>query len=126
MARRWSKKEEEKELADRERLLHAWHRWHAEQLETALDGIHGDIMRGLMTQLKDLRSARALVEFIDSRDWSRVDVNTRMVALHEINNAITRLREHMNPKEPIGDPLPDQPESAFQIVKRILSFRPRG
>src|SRR5262249_52852100 len=64
MIRRRTKKEEEKELADREQLRRAWVRWHKEQLETALDGMDGDIMRRLMDELKDLRSARTLVDFI--------------------------------------------------------------
>jgi hypothetical protein len=115
------KTEKEKELADREKLLRAWRKWHREQLEQALDGLHGDVMRGLMAQLKDLRSARALVDFISACDWSRIDANTRMVALHEINEAITKVRERMNPKEPINDALPGQPLTAFQMIREIIT-----
>src|SRR5262245_65609165 len=105
MRRRQS--ERDKELRDNARLLRWWKAWHREQLEQALDGMHGDIMRGLMAQLKDLRSARELVEFISARDWSRVDANTRIVALHEINRAITKLRERME-LTTIDDALPGQ------------------
>jgi hypothetical protein len=119
--RRRSKAQEEKETSDRERLLRAWKKFHREQLEQALDGMSGDIMRGLMAQLKDLRSARELVDFIAARDWSRVDANTRMVALHEINVAITKLRECLNPEEPINDALPGKPLNAFQLIKQIIS-----
>jgi hypothetical protein len=88
-------------------------------LEQALDGMHGDIMRSLMAQLKDLRSARELVEFIGARDWSHIDADTRIVALHEINRAITKLRERMK-LTPIDDALPGQPLRAFQLVRAII------
>src|SRR5262249_53596943 len=91
--RRNFKQERERELGGKQRLVRWWRAWHREQLEQALDGMHGDTMRGLMAQLKDLHSARALVDFISARDWSRIDANTRMIALHEISQAICRLRE---------------------------------
>jgi len=56
--------ENERELADRERLTRMWRRYHAEQLEQALAGIHSDVMKRLMAQLEDLRSARALVDLV--------------------------------------------------------------
>ena len=71
------KSEKEKELADRERLTRMWRRYHAEQLEQALAGIYSDVMKRLMAQLEDLRSARALVDFIAAQDWESVDVPTR-------------------------------------------------
>src|SRR5262245_22903270 len=118
---------QQKKLDDDQRLLRAWRKWHREQLETALDGVAGDIMRGLMAQLKDLRSARQLVNFMAARDWSRIDANTRMVALHEINVAITALRKCLDERTPIDDPLPGQPASAFQIIKSIMtSFPPNA
>jgi hypothetical protein len=118
-----SKLERERELADNACLLRWWNAWHREQLEQALDGMHGDIMRGLMAQLKDLRSARALVDFISARDWSRVDANTRMIALHEINNAIAKLRESQGAPF-VDDPLPGQPDNAFRIIKNLFNSFP--
>jgi hypothetical protein len=113
-----------KEVADNVRLLRAWRKWHAEQLEEALASMHGAVLARLMEELKDLRSARELVDFIAAQDWSAVDANTRFTALHEINNAITKLRQHENLTS-IDDPLPGQPENAFRIVKRIFeSFPP--
>jgi hypothetical protein len=120
MLKRRSKKEKEKD-ADRETMRRAWVRFHKEQLETALDGMHGDIMRGLMKQLEDLRSARALVALIAARDWSRVDADTRAVALHEINKAITKVCERINPKEPISDALPGEPPNAFRMIKEMIN-----
>src|SRR5262245_2427428 len=95
-----------------ERLAHAWRKWHAEQLKAALEGVHGAVLERLMAQLKDLHSARELVDFIAAQDWSVVDTDTRFTALHEINIAITKLRER-NGQEPISDPLFGAPENAF-------------
>jgi hypothetical protein len=60
--------EQQKKLIDSARLLRAWRKWHAEQLKDALAGMHGDVLERLMTQLKDLRSARELVGFIETQD----------------------------------------------------------
>jgi len=115
------KTEKEKELADREKLLRAWRKWHREQLEQALAGMHRDIMHRLMAELKDLRSARELIDFITAQDWPAVDADTRMVALHEINRAITAVRERVSPKEPINDALPGQPLTVFQMIREIIT-----
>jgi len=113
------KSAKEKELADREKLTRAWRKWHREQLEVALDGMHGDVMRRLMDELKELRSARELVNFIAARNWSRIDANTRLVALHEINRAVVKLREHMG-LDSIEDALPGEPLRAFQLSRTII------
>src|SRR6516165_2096899 len=105
------KSENEKELADRERLTRMWRRYHAEQLEQALAGIHSDVMKRLVAQLEDLRSARALVDFIAAQDWESVDADTRAIALFEINRTITALR----------DTLPGEPLTAFQIIREIIT-----
>ena len=76
-------------------------------------------MGRLVAKLKALRSARELVEFVNAQDWSAIDANTRMIALHEVNAAITRLRERAG-QEPIDDALPGQPLRAFQLVRAII------
>lgn len=119
-----SQSKKDKKLADDARLMRWWSAWHREQLEQALDGMHGDIMRGLMAQLKDLHSARALVDFISARDWSRVDANTRMIALHEINRAITALRSKSGLPF-VDDPLPGQPDNAYRIIKNLFNSFPQ-
>jgi hypothetical protein len=124
MNRRRSTKEQKK-LADDARLMRWWSAWHREQLEQALDGMHGDIMRGLLAQLKDLHSARALVDFISARDWSRVDANTRAIALHEISRAIAVLRSKSGLPF-VDDPLPGQPDNAFRIIKNLLNSFPQS
>jgi hypothetical protein len=90
MKRRTTK---EQELADRSRLAHAWRKWHAEQLKAALEDVHGAVLERLMAKLKDLRSARELVGFIEAQDWASVDSDTRAIALFEIDRAIVALRE---------------------------------
>jgi len=118
------KSEKEQKLADDARLVRAWHRWHREQLEEALAGMHADVMGRLMAELKDLHSACKLVDFINSQDWGAVDANTRLIALHEINAAITRLRERMSPKEPISAPLPGEPPNTFRMIQNIVTKVP--
>jgi hypothetical protein len=58
-----------------------------------------------MAQLKDLRSARELVAFVEAQGWNEVDADARLIALHEINQAITKLRECAD-LAPIDDALP--------------------
>jgi hypothetical protein len=113
----------EKELADNARLLRAWKKFHREELEEALAGLHRDVLGRLMTQLKDLRSARELVESIDAQDWSAVDAQTRLVALHEINSAICELRERSG-QPPIDDALPGEPLNAFQRIRDSINSFP--
>jgi hypothetical protein len=74
-----------------------------------------------MAQLKDLHSARELVDFIAAQNWNAVDAETRQAALHEIGIAICQLRERAG-LEPFDDGLPDEPDNAFRRIKSILSF----
>jgi hypothetical protein len=113
---------QEQKLADRAYLC-AWRRRHREQLKVALAGIHRNVLKALLAQRKDLRSARELVDFISAQNWSAVDAGTRLIALHEINRAITALREARG-LAPIDNPLPGAPASAFQIIKSIMTSLP--
>src|SRR5262249_12113638 len=110
-----SKSEKDKELADRAKLARAWHAWHREQLKEALEGVHRDVFERLMARLKDLRSARELVDAVGREDWGAVSADERLEALHQINLAICALRERQE-LTPIDDPLPGQPENAFHVI----------
>ena len=121
--KRCKSEKEQKKLADDARLMRAWRNWHAEQLQEALVGLHRDVMGRLVAELKELRSARELVVFIEAQDWSAVDANTRLIALHEVNAAIMRLRERLG-QEPIDDALWHEPLRAFQAVKAIINQFP--
>jgi hypothetical protein len=123
MKRRRKQSERDKELADNARLLRRWKAFHREQLETALAGVHRDVFERLQAELKSLHSARELVAFIDAQDWSAMDANIQLIALHEINAAICRLRERRG-LEPIDDALPGQPPTAFQIIRSIITKFP--
>ena len=123
MKRRQSEKN--KKLADDARLMRAWRNWHAEQLTEALVGLHRDVMTRLMTQLAELKSARELVAFIEAQDGSAIDAHTRLVALHEVNAAICKLRERLD-QEPIDDALVElgEPLRAFQLIRNIMNQFP--
>ena len=118
-----SRRNEERELAERAYMLRSWRAWHREQLQEALVGLHRDVMGRLVMQLKELRSARELVAFIEAQDWSAVDADTRLTALHQVNVAITRLRERSG-QEPIDDALSGEPLRAFQVIKAIMNQFP--
>ena len=114
-----------KTLADRAHLLRAWRSWHVEPLEEALADVYADVMSRLMAQLEELRSARALVDFIAAQDWESVDAEMRAIALFEINRAITALRERQK-LPPINDALPGEPLTAFQIIRGIIISFPHS
>ena len=118
-----SKTKNEKELADNAYLLRAWKKFHRDELTEALVGLHRDVMGRLMAHLKQLRSARELVAFIEVQDWSAVDARTRLVALHEINSAICALRERLG-RPPIDDALPGEPLRAYQVIRNIMNQFP--
>jgi hypothetical protein len=114
------KSAKDKELEDRSTLLRAWRQWHREQLQEALTGLHRDVMARLMEQLKQLRSARELVDFIATQDWAAVDADTRLIALHEINEAIMKLRERLG-LPAFDDGLPGERENAFRTIRGIVT-----
>jgi hypothetical protein len=76
-----------------------------------------------MAQLKDLRSARELVDFISAQDWNTVSADDRLTALHQINTAICKLRERNG--LPLDDPLPGERTNAFLLIKSKLFPRER-
>jgi hypothetical protein len=111
----------EQKLADDARLLRAWRRWHHEQLDETLNGPHGTAVAQVVAFLKRMQpgSASALIALLRDFDWSEMDANVRLVVLHEINQAITRLRERAG-LAPIDDPLPGQRLNAFLLIKEHL------
>jgi hypothetical protein len=112
---------QDKKLADDECMLRAWRAWHAEELTEALAGPHRHVLEPLMQLLKnlDLHSSNALVDFIRAQDWSAIDAQTKLVVLHEINTAITKLSER-NGMAPIDDALWGDRATAFQLIRLII------
>ena len=88
-------RDRQKELQDDARLVRAWRKWHREELGEALAGVHGPMVERLVYMLKalELSSAPLLLAYIRGVDWSAVDYLTRLTVLHEVNTAITRMRE---------------------------------
>jgi hypothetical protein len=111
----------EQKLADDARLLRAWRNWHADELAAASAGPHRHVLELLMELLKrlDVSAGTELINFIRAQDWSAVDAHTKLVALHEINVAITKLRER-NGKPPIDDALSGEPATVFQTIRLII------
>jgi hypothetical protein len=70
----------------------------------------------------ELNSAPLLLAYIRGVDWSTVDYPTRLVALHETNVAITRLREY-NEMSPFDDgvDMPNERKNIFQIIRGIVT-----
>jgi hypothetical protein len=115
--------ERDKKLADDARLLRAWRNWHAEELAEALAGPHRVIVTQVVTFLKMMTmtpaAVDALLTLMRSHTWADVDADTRFILLHEINTAITRMREK-NGMVVISDPLPHQRLSVFLTIKSLM------
>jgi hypothetical protein len=113
---------EEQKLADDARLLRAWRTVHREELEQALAGPHGPMVERLVFILKDLNShsLALLLAFIRGVHWSEIDYDTRLTVLHEVNTAITKLRERSG-LSPFDDGVPGERENVFRMIKSIVT-----
>jgi hypothetical protein len=110
----------DEKLAETRQLTRAYVRWQREQLSAALAGAHGAMIAELLILLDQLEmsSAAMLLDFMQRSDWNAVDYNTRFAILHEINQAIERMRtRHGLP--PIDDPLPPK-QNVFLCIKHML------
>src|SRR5262249_18758230 len=118
-------KSRQKELEADTRLRRAWLQFHRDELEEALAGPHRVIVVQVMEFLKVITpaSSSALLQLMHSQSWENVNPHTRLVLLHEINQAIMRMREkHGMP--PIDDPLPlpGKRENVFRMIKKTLKI----
>jgi hypothetical protein len=120
MNRRLSNREQKK-LADDARLLRAWKKFHREEYEAVLAGPHAAVLSELFRMFKNLALVRPsqLIGFVRSVDWTAIDYATRLVVVHEINDAVTAFREKHG-QEPIDDNLFDEPDRPFRAIKAIL------
>jgi hypothetical protein len=111
----------DKELAERKTLLRAWKRFHRDECEAVCAGPHGAVLSELLRMVENLQNVQPsqLIGFVGSIDWASINYATRLTVLHELNTAITKVREKRG-LEPIDDPLPRQPDSPFRIIKAIL------
>jgi hypothetical protein len=123
MKRQFSDKTQK--LADNARLLRAWKKFHRDECTTALVGPYGAVLGELFRMFANLQHVQPsqLAGYIRAIDWSEIDYPTRLVVLHEVNSAITKLREKSG-LEPIDDPLPDQPDNVFRVIKAMFAKFP--
>jgi hypothetical protein len=56
---------------------------------------------------------------VRSVDWASIPYDTRLVVVHEVNTAITKIREKRG-LEPIDDALPGEPDTPFRMIKTIV------
>jgi hypothetical protein len=112
---------EQKKLVNDARLLRAWKKFHREERETVLAGPHGSVLNELfrmITNLTHMQPAQ-LIGYVQSIDWTAIDYDTKLVVIHECNNAITALRVKHD-LEPIDDNLPNEPDTPFRTIKAIV------
>jgi hypothetical protein len=118
-----SKQDRERKRAGDAKMYRAWKKFHAEEKAAVLAGPHARTLVELFRMFSALEHVKPaqLVGFIGAIDWSGIDHQTRLTVLHELNNTIVRHREKRG-LAPIDDPLPDQPDNAFRIVKKLFEF----
>ena len=109
---------------NQQRMLREWNRFHGEQLQLALDGDSGTVVKNIMILVRGLTPQRMpeLLRLMRSVDWRIVDADVRFTLLHEINGAIIELREQEG-RTRFDDALPfsDERPSLFLIVRDMLS-----
>src|SRR5262249_12696612 len=112
---------QEQKLADDAYLLRAWKKYHRDEREAVLAGPYGAVLVELFRMFKNLQHAQPtqLIGYAQSIDWSAIDYSTNLAVVHELNNAITALREKHG-LEPIDDNLPGDPETPFRTIKAIV------
>jgi hypothetical protein len=110
-----------KALRERGQLFALWYKHHRKQRDVLLAGQYGDAARRLLDFLRamTLECGQQLIELVDNGPWRNADTDTRFVVLQLIDGGIARLRERHG-LAPFDDALPfsDEPETAFQIIRR--------
>jgi hypothetical protein len=112
---------QEQKLADDARLLRAWKKFHAEEKAAVLAGPYSTTLVELFRMFANIECVKPaqLIGFIGAVDWAAIDYPTRLVVLHELNNAVTAYRTKRR-LEPIDDNVPGQPETPFRTLKAII------
>jgi len=115
---------EAQKLADDARLLRLWKRFHRKEREAVLAGPHGAVLHELLRMFENLKHVQPtqLIGFVHSIDWSAIDYQTKLTVIHELNQAITGIREKHG-LVPIDDGLPGEPETPFRTIRTIVLTR---
>jgi hypothetical protein len=95
-----------------------WRQWHRARVETLLVGYYAGPTKALLSFLKNMNSARALIKFVESGPWCNADEDTRYEVLGLIDAAIIARRERMK-LAPLDDT--HYPTSAFLILRARLA-----
>jgi len=113
------RKKEEKAEAEQLSLYKAWKR----EIRKELQLKHGKQLEALIKMLKNmtLDSADELVQFIEKADWLiQADAHSRVTVLSYIDDAIIRVRIQHG-LSPFDDSLWDEPPTAFEIIRKLLT-----
>jgi len=104
-------------------LSQAYHAARRQWFERVLDCPEGPRVRAMVAWVRTLGpdDADELVEVVAGEDWLlAAPQEVRFAALQLIGDQIGRIRREAGLPE-FDDPLPDQPENAFQIIRRLLN-----
>ena len=104
-------------------LSKAYQAARAAWFDRVLGGPEGPRVRAMVAWIATLGpdDAEELVEVIAGEDWLlAAPQEVRFAALQLIDEQICRIRRDAGLPE-FDDPLPDQPENAFQIIRRLLN-----
>jgi hypothetical protein len=109
----------EKAIAERQKTLSWWRQGRRKQIETLLNGPHGEEARELVGFLKGLELGQARQVIAHAETWRHADADTRYLVLSMISAAITSARTRAGLIE-FDDPLPGRPDNLFLLIRRIL------
>ena len=101
----------------------AYHAARKQWLDKALDCPEGPRVRAMVAWIATLGpdDADELVDVVVGEDWLlSAPQEVRLAALRLIGDEIGRIRREAGLAE-FDDPLPGEPESAFQIIRRLLN-----
>ena len=104
-------------------LSKAYHAARRQWFDRVLDCPEGPRVRAMVAWIKTLGpdDADELVEVVTGEDWLlAAPQEVRFAALQLIGEQICRIRREAGLLE-FDDPLPDEPENAFQIIRRLLN-----
>lgn len=92
-------------------------------LDRALSGPEGPRVRAMLAWVRTLGpdDADELVAVVAGEDWLlAAPAEVRLAALHLLGEEIGRIRRHAGLPE-LDDPLPGEPDTAFLILRRLLT-----
>jgi hypothetical protein len=119
-----ARRAQENSLRERDVLFVLWRKHHKAQHDALLAGSYGAAAQALIDFMRSmsLMDGSLLIDWVRAGPWRDADTDTRFIVLQLISNALVRLREN-NGLEPFDDSLPfsNEPETAFQIIKRELA-----